>query len=85
MYATDSLEAKGVEQLGPSPGLWLDPEVRLDYGQTFVLSKSSYCPLVWHFCSHHDVLIMENVQRRLLTNVYEDYESSYDELLLKAS
>ncbi len=24
----------------------LDPEVRLDYGQTFVLSKFSYCPLV---------------------------------------
>ncbi len=28
---------------------WLDPEVRLDYGQTFVLSKFSYCPQVWHF------------------------------------
>ncbi len=64
---------------------WLDPEVRLDYGQTFVLSKFSYCPLVWHFCSRHDVLIMENVQKRLLRNIYEDYESSYDELLLKAS
>ncbi len=62
----------------------LDPEVRLDYGQTFVLSKYLYCHLVWHFCSHHDVLIMENVQKRLLRNVYEDYESSYDELLLKS-
>ncbi len=27
---------------------------------------------------------MENVQKRLLRNVYEDYESSYDELLLKS-
>ncbi len=39
--------------------------------------------MVRHFCSHHDVLIMENVQKRLLRNFYEDYESSYDELLLK--
>ncbi len=60
------------------------PEVRLDYGQTFVLSKFSYCTLVWHFCNRHDVLIMENVQKRPLRNVYEDYESSYDELLLKS-
>ncbi len=34
--------------------------------------------------NRHDVLIMENVQKRLLRNVYEDYESSYDELLLKS-
>ncbi len=27
---------------------------------------------------------MENVQTRLLRNVYEEYESSYDELLLKS-
>ncbi len=27
---------------------------------------------------------MENVQKRLLRNVYEDNESSYDELLLKS-
>ncbi len=27
---------------------------------------------------------MENVQKRLIRNVYEDYESSYDELLLKS-
>ncbi len=27
---------------------------------------------------------MENVQKRLLRNVYEDYESLYDELLLKS-
>ncbi len=27
---------------------------------------------------------MENVQKQLLRNVYEDYESSYDELLLKS-
>ncbi len=26
---------------------------------------------------------MENLQKQLLRNIYEDYESSYDELLLK--
>ncbi len=34
---------------------------------------------------YHDVLIIENVQKLLLRNVYEDYESSYDELFLKSS
>ncbi len=66
---------------------WLDPEVRLDYGQIFVLGKFSYCP--WSgtsVVSYHDniMLNMANVQKQLLWNVYEYYESCYGELFLKS-
>ncbi len=36
---------------------WLDPEVKLDYGMTFVLNSFQYCPLVWYFCSHADMVL----------------------------
>ncbi len=63
---------------------WVELEVRLYYCQTFVLSKFSYCPLVWYFYSRHDVLSMETVQKWLLRNVYEDYVLPYNELFLKS-
>ncbi len=62
---------------------WLDPEVRLDYGRTFVLSSFKYCLLVWYFCSRSDMLVVERVQKRMLTMVYEDYDSLYEDLLAK--
>ncbi len=40
---------------------WLDPEVRLDYGRTFVLSSFQYCPMVWYFCSRADILAVERI------------------------
>ncbi len=48
---------------------WLDPEVRLDYGRTFVISSFQYCPLVWYFCSWADMLAVECIQKRMLRMV----------------
>ncbi len=62
---------------------WLDHDVRLDYGRTFVLSNFQYCPLVWYFCSRSDVLALEQTQKCMLRMVLEDYEPSYEELLSK--
>ncbi len=62
---------------------WLDPEVRLDYGRTFVLSSFQYCPLVWYFCSRVDMLAEEHLQKRMVRMVYEDYDSPYGDLLAK--
>ncbi len=64
---------------------WLDPVVRLDYGRTFVLSSFQYCALVWYFCSQADILALERIQKRMLRMVYEDYDSSYEDLLSKMS
>ncbi len=58
-------------------------DVRLEYGRTFVLSNFQCCPLVWYFCSRHDVLALEQIQKRMLRMVLEDYESSYEDLLSK--
>jgi hypothetical protein len=40
--------------------------------------------LAWHFCSDRNSKKLEKVQERALRFVYEDYNSSYEELLLKA-
>ena len=38
----------------------------------------------WHFCTEKNSKKIEKVQERALRFVYEDYNSSYDNLLLKA-
>ncbi len=66
---------------------WLDPEVRLDYGRTFVLSSFQYCSLVWYFCSRGiyraDILAVEHIQKCKLRIFYEDHDSPFENLLTK--
>ncbi len=62
---------------------WIDPEVRLDYDRTFVLSSFQYCPLIWYFCSRADMLDVEHIEKCMLRMVYEDYDSPYEDLLAK--
>ena len=40
--------------------------------------------MAWHFCSKANTHKMEKVQERALRFIYEDYDSTYDQLLLKA-
>jgi hypothetical protein len=40
--------------------------------------------LAWHFCTEKNSKKIEKVQERALRFVYEDYNSSYDNLLKKA-
>ena len=40
--------------------------------------------MAWHFCSKANTQKMEKVQERALRFIYEDYDSTYDQLLLKA-
>jgi hypothetical protein len=40
--------------------------------------------LAWHFCTNKNSKKLEKVQERALRFVYEDYNSSYEELLQKA-
>jgi hypothetical protein len=40
--------------------------------------------LAWHFCTNKNSKKLEKVQERTLRFVYEDYNSSYEELLQKA-
>ena len=50
---------------------------------TFILSNFIFCPLAWHFCTEGNTKKMENIQDRALRFVYDDFTSSYEELLNK--
>ena len=51
---------------------------------SFVISNFNYCPLVWFIASANSVKKIENLQKRALRFLYNDYTSSYDELLKKS-
>jgi hypothetical protein len=57
---------------------------RLTIFHTFVLSNLNFCPLSWHFCSETNTKKIEKIQERALRFVYQDYEASYENLLIKA-
>ena len=56
---------------------------RLTIFHTFVLSNFNFCPLAWHFCSETNTKKMEKLQERGLRFVYNDFSSSYEDLLTK--
>ena len=62
----------------------------LNYEQKKVLIENcryancSYCPLVWHFCTHKSVNKIESIQKRPLQLLCNDFESNYSHLLEKA-
>ena len=45
------------------------------------MSNFNYCPLTWHFCSESNTRKIENIQKRSLRFIYNDYTSSYENLL----
>ena len=51
---------------------------------SYFYSSFNYCPLVWMFSSAKSLNKVESLQKRALRFLYEDYVSSYEELLQKA-
>ena len=49
--------------------------------KTFIESQFSYCPLVWMFCSRTMNRKINHIHERALRLVYQDYTSSFEELL----
>ena len=47
----------------------------------FVESQFKYCPLIWMFCSRKSNSKINKLHERSLRIVYNDYSSSFDELL----
>ncbi len=66
-----------LKRLGSS----LDVKTRMDIYRAFILSNFNYCPLVWHFCSIENTRKLEKIQERALRFVYNDFTSTYSELL----
>ena len=50
---------------------------------TFIDSIFSFCPLVWMFCTAGMNRKMNHIQERALRLVYEDYVTSFEQLLIK--
>ena len=57
---------------------------RLTIFHTFILSNFNFCPLAWHFCTESNTKKMEKLQERGLRFVYNDFFTSYEDLLTKA-
>ena len=51
--------------------------------KTFIESQFSYCPLVWMFCSRKMNKKLNHIHARALRLVYNDYTSSFEDLLSK--
>ena len=51
--------------------------------KSFIESQFSYCPLLWMFCSRGMNRKINYIHERALRLVYEDYSSSFEELLTR--
>ena len=54
---------------------------KLTICHSFILSNFNCCPLAWHFWSKANTIKLEKLQVRALRFIYEDYNSTYEELL----
>ena len=58
-----------------------DYSSRLTIYKTFIMSNFNYCPIFWMFSSKRSFTAIENIQKRALRFVLNDYTSRFQELL----
>ena len=51
--------------------------------KSFIMSNFNYCPIVWMFTGKKSLDRIENIQKRALRFVLDDYRSSYHDLLIQ--
>jgi hypothetical protein len=51
---------------------------------SFIYSNFNYCPLVWHLTSPNSIRVIEKIQERLLRFQFDNFHSTYEELLNNA-
>ena len=76
--------AKQVNILGRLTGQ-LSYESKLKILHSFVLSNFNYCSLVYHESGSRNDCKLEKIQERALRSVFNDFQSSYSELLKQAN
>ena len=52
---------------------------------SFIYANFNYCPLEWHFSSRKAINKIDNIQKRALRFLLNDYSSDYETLLKKTS
>ena len=60
---------------------YLNINVKLTIYQSFIISNFTYCPVVYNQCLTKDVKKLEKLNARALSFVYDDFTSTYQELL----
>ena len=58
------------------------PKCKLLYN-SFVMSNFKYCPLIWMFCGRTANKEINRVHKRALRILLQDYDASFDELLIR--
>ena len=48
---------------------------------SYIISNFNYCSLVWMFSSTQSLSKIENLQKRALCFLYDDFEASYEDLI----
>ena len=62
-------------------GKYLTKLGRLTKDYSLIFSNFNYFPVTWHFCSKQNTNKMEKIQFRPLKFIYDDTDSTYEELL----
>jgi tRNA A-37 threonylcarbamoyl transferase component Bud32 len=62
-------------------GCFLSKLNKLTIFHSFILSNFNFYPLICHFFSKASTIKLEKIQERALRFTYEDYNSTYEELL----
>ena len=63
----------------------LEQDSHMAIYKSFIISNFNYCPLVWIFTGKTSLSKLENIQKRALRFVLDDYQSGYTDLLQNAS
>ena len=64
---------------------------KLDFSQklvlynSFIMSQFNYCPVIWMFCGQIANTKIDNILRKALQSLYNDFSSNYEELLEKGN
>ena len=62
---------------------FLDENKRKLLMNSFVISQFHYCPVVWMFCQRQSNHMINRIHERTLRIAYNDYTSSFDNILIK--
>ena len=64
---------------------YLDSTQKLMLYNSFIMSSFYYCPVIWMFCGKTTNDKVNSVQQRALQALYNEFNSSYQDLLDKGS
>ena len=63
----------------------LHQDSRMAIYKSFIMSNFNHCPVIWIFTSKTSLSKLENIQKRALRFVLDDYQTGYTDLLQNAN